>query len=216
MYESASNSTLYGQLTSSELTCQPQTVYIGPMNASIYVTNEGPSVTDRAGLYVNSKDKLYQHHTYAVVESVSPYISSTKGGTLLTITGQGFSKDTTQVDVGGAACEVKDVTNTEITCITPSQDLTSPGSGEMGLLFELWRGEHFIDIENEDKDKWAALNSSHPSYESSVPIEMSHTVQIDTPSVGKYRGETEVEIIDIIYLLLTSSSIFKNMSLNCH
>ncbi|KAK3879633.1 hypothetical protein Pcinc_015818 [Petrolisthes cinctipes] len=190
MYESASNTTLYGTLTDRELTCQPETVYIGPMNASMYVTDAGPSVNDKWGLYVNSKDIMYQHHTYAVVESVSPSTSSSNGGALLTITGQGFAKNTTQVDVGGAACEVKDVTNTEITCITPSQDLTAPGSGEMGLLFELWRGEHFNDIENEAK--WAALNSSHSSYEASVTFEMSHTVQIDSPSVGKYRGYLHV------------------------
>ncbi|KAK3895441.1 hypothetical protein Pcinc_000890 [Petrolisthes cinctipes] len=210
MYESASNTTLYGQLTSSELTCQPETVYIGPMNASMYVTSGGPSVTDKWGLYVDSKDSLYQHHTYAVVESVSPDISSTKGGTLLTITGQGFSRDTTQVDVGGAACEVKDITNTEITCITPSQDLTAPGSGEMGLLFELWRGEHFIDIENEAK--WAALNSSHPSYESNVTIEMTHTVQIDTPSVGKYRGYLHVGH-DGLYTLLPTQFTYHRLYL---
>ena len=51
---------------------------------------------------------------------VSPNHGSLLGGTCVAIAGEGFGNDTSlvKVTIGNAPCEVKTVTDTEITCVT--------------------------------------------------------------------------------------------------
>lgn len=53
------------QLESRSLRCQVTSKYIGPMNGTTYVTERGVSVNRKWGIYVDSQDRLFQHHTYA-------------------------------------------------------------------------------------------------------------------------------------------------------
>ena len=55
------------------------------------------------------------------VEAISPLSGSTAGGTKLTITGTGFVNvmDDIQFDIGGDFCTVKEMTYTQIICMTP-------------------------------------------------------------------------------------------------
>jgi len=54
--------------------------------------------------------------------SVSPLRGGTGGGTVLTITGQNFPTDSTQVTVtiAGTRCDISSITTTQITCATNS------------------------------------------------------------------------------------------------
>ncbi|XP_019729703.1 PKHD1 like 1, tandem duplicate 1 [Hippocampus comes] len=59
-----------------------------------------------------------------IVSSFSPTSGSAAGGTLLTVTGFGFSWDAT-VTVGGAVCEVVHASPTELKCTTPAGSVDS-------------------------------------------------------------------------------------------
>ncbi|KAG7173087.1 Fibrocystin-L-like 2 [Homarus americanus] len=185
----ATTGMLYVPLTSTrKLHCLVTSTYIGPMNTSVYVTDRGASSSTKWGMGVDSQDRLFQHHTYAAVESVSPDTSSSGGGALLTITGVGFDSNlgATEVRVGGAVCELQEITGEIITCLSPPQHLTGPGSGERGLIFELWEGAYFSNLAH--LPYWDNLTSTHPNYTSSVTLETRFDINLQAPSTGRIRG----------------------------
>ncbi|XP_063846340.1 fibrocystin-L-like isoform X1 [Scylla paramamosain] len=185
------NEELLGTLTSNDLTCLPQAKLIGPMNASVFVTNRGASKTDIYGMKVDRHDKLFQYHTYPGVSSVSPASGSTEGGTLITIDGVGFDPymQQTKVEVGGVECAVQEINDVQIQCLTPAQDETSAGPGERGLLVELYEGEYF-EAEFWTEESWTALSPSHAGYKSFVPEEtmLLFPVEITQDTVGIVTG----------------------------
>ncbi|KAM6974364.1 PKHD1 like 1, tandem duplicate 1, partial [Tautogolabrus adspersus] len=65
----------------------------------------------------------YKSQLTPVISEVSPRRGGTAGGTLLTITGSGFSTDQSKVKVtiADSACDVQSTTNTQITCVTNAQ-----------------------------------------------------------------------------------------------
>ncbi|XP_047481866.1 fibrocystin-L-like [Penaeus chinensis] len=180
------------QLESRSLRCQVTSKYIGPMNGTTYVTERGVSVNRRGGIYVDSQDRLFQHHTYAGVDSVSPSSGSTQGNTLLTVTGVGFDPypGKTEVWVGGAECVIQDVQDETLTCLTPSQDETGPASGERGILSETWNGVYVSNLL--DDSLWDALDSSHSGYSSSVMMDTRITVDGTQTLTGKVSGYLHV------------------------
>ena len=60
----------------------------------------------------------YDSSLTPVMESVSPNRGGTGGGTLLTITGSGFSNANKEVTIDGSVCEIATESDTEITCYT--------------------------------------------------------------------------------------------------
>ncbi|XP_063605340.1 fibrocystin-L-like [Penaeus indicus] len=180
------------QLELQSLRCQVTSKYIGPMNGTTYVTERGVSVGRKWGIYVDSQDRLFQHHTYAGVDSVSPSSGSTQGNTLLKVTGVGFDPypGKTEVWVGGAECVIQDVQDETLTCLTPSQDETGPASGERGILSETWNGVYVSNLL--DDSLWDALDSSHSGYSSSVMMDTRIAVDGTQNLTGKVSGYLHV------------------------
>lgn len=68
----------------------------------------------------------YMFQLHANIRSVQPAAGSTAGGTLLTITGEGFSQSqwglgSTSIVVGGSVCDVVAASYAQVTCITRAQ-----------------------------------------------------------------------------------------------
>ncbi|KAK7084670.1 hypothetical protein SK128_002604 [Halocaridina rubra] len=183
----ATSGELYGVLEDRGLTCLVTSKNIGPMNGTMYVQERGASVVGKWGVYVDSQDKLYQHHTYAGVDSVSPATGSPGGSTVITVTGVGFNSlpGSTEVKVGGADCKIQEIADNSITCLTPAEDQTSAGSRERGLQWEFWHGQ-YPDLANEAQ--WSALTSSHPDYSTQIVLDAEFDISMTSNSAGKLSG----------------------------
>ncbi|XP_068250285.1 fibrocystin-L-like [Palaemon carinicauda] len=187
----ATSGELYVPLTSRTLTCRVLSPNIGPMNGTVYVTTRGAAETRWYGMYSDSQDKLYQYHTYAGVNSVSPSTGSPGGNTLITVTGVGFSSipGATEVSVGGAVCDIQSISYDSLTCLTPAEDATSPGPRERGFLWEFWEGV-FPDLNNDEE--WYALNSTHDNYSFSYMLDINFNIEMSAPSTGRLTGYLNV------------------------
>ncbi|XP_069076732.1 fibrocystin-L-like isoform X2 [Pleurodeles waltl] len=153
--------TLYGlQLTFNEMgtiTCKMTGTYVGHHNVSFILDAQyGRSAPQLNTYFVSSVNKIAMFQTYAVVSGISPSAGSTKGGNLLTITGQYFD-DTDQpisVLLGGHRCDVQSHTDTRITCKAPSKptrdtfDFTTLFPGGRGLMLELWNNSNPSRLED--------------------------------------------------------------------
>src|SRR5205085_167554 len=53
------------------------------------------------------------------IGTITPSAIATKGGVLLTISGQNFGSSAARVDVGTAACPISSQTDSEIICASP-------------------------------------------------------------------------------------------------
>merc|ERR1712128_148523 len=124
------------------LICIPGGTFIGPLNATVFVSGKyGKSRID--GAYsVNSKGQLFVYHTLPEITSISPNTGGSKGGTHVTIKGNSFDAygDITQVKIGSTPCDIVTIDNNELVCSTPPEDsLSGTGIGPRGLLYELWK-----------------------------------------------------------------------------
>ncbi|XP_068236296.1 fibrocystin-L-like [Palaemon carinicauda] len=187
VYNESSNQP-YGYLENRKVSCIPLSKYAGPMNATAYVTERGSSVTSKWSIRVDSQDRLYQHETYPGIFGISPNTGGSTGGTLLTINGVGFDPNpgTTEVKVGGSVCQVQEVTDDIIRCLTPSEDKTGPAAGERGLLWEQWTGVSINSMD--DVEAWNQLNSSHVNYKSVVYDDAQFELDITEMTLGKLSG----------------------------
>ncbi|XP_063852317.1 uncharacterized protein LOC135095411 isoform X3 [Scylla paramamosain] len=61
------NLELCDTLTREKVTCRSKAKLVHPMNATVCVTGRGASEVTKIGMYVDSQDRLYQFHTYAVM-----------------------------------------------------------------------------------------------------------------------------------------------------
>merc|ERR1712013_851414 len=93
------------------LTCKTSGSFIGPLNATLLVSEYGQSIIDKSALSVNSKGQAFFYHTLPEVTSVTSNTGADVGGTFLTLEGLGFDgyKDNTQVFVNDCACCKKGV-----------------------------------------------------------------------------------------------------------
>ena len=123
------------------MVCSPGGTYIGPLNATVFVSGKyGKSKVD--GAYsINSKGQMFMYHTLPEITSVSPNTGADVGGTHVTVQGNSFDSmvGKTEVMLGSTPCEIVSVTNTELVCSTPAlTDLTNTNAGGRGLLYEIW------------------------------------------------------------------------------
>ena len=127
-----------------QVTCAPGGSFIGPMNATIFVSGKyGKSQVDKDqnGYSVNSKNQLFMYHTLPEVTSVSPNVGASSGSTRVTITGNSFDSfgDNTVVLLGKTPCTVVSISNNELVCSTPAEaDVEDSKAGTRGLLYEIW------------------------------------------------------------------------------
>ena len=94
----------------------------GQYNFTFTTQNEGTATTSQDFIHVLGNENLdpFNFEVYPMIRSVSPKIGSAEGGTVITITGTGFSSTLgeTTVELGGKSCEILTHTSTEITCVT--------------------------------------------------------------------------------------------------
>ncbi|CAJ1082786.1 fibrocystin-L-like [Xyrichtys novacula] len=151
--------------TDSELSC------------SIVVSTKNDAVTISGGF-------TYKSQLTPVITKVSPRRGGTAGGTLLTITGSGFSTDKSKVTVtiAGSVCDVKSTTNTKITCVTNSQSQSQEAKvrvtiGEQGDARQDNADFFYIDVWS-SKYTWGG--QSPPEMGSFAIVTKGQTILLDT------------------------------------
>ena len=149
-----------------QVTCAPGGSFIGPMNATIFVSGKyGKSQVDSNGnaYSVNSKNQLFMYHTLPEVTSITPNVGASSGSTQIKITGNSFDSfaDNTVVMIGSTPCNIVSIQNEELTCSTPAEaDVDDSSAGTRGLLYEIW-----TETEGDVADI-SALDSSAEDYQS--------------------------------------------------
>ncbi|KAF0024292.1 hypothetical protein F2P81_023094 [Scophthalmus maximus] len=104
--------------TPTNITCRLPALPPGRHKVNVQVGNNG---------YSQISDGVNATVDYVLeVHSVSPLFGSLMGGTRLTVSGSGFSSDTSdnQVSVGGSACEVDAASVNELQCVMQSEEKT--------------------------------------------------------------------------------------------
>ncbi|KAM9839131.1 PKHD1 like 1, tandem duplicate 1 [Aulostomus maculatus] len=104
--------------TTSNITCLLPVLPPGLHKVDVQVGNNGsPQTSDGVNATIEYILEIY---------SVSPTRGSLLGGTWLTVSGSGFSNDTSgnEVSVGGADCEVKAASENELQCVVRSEEKT--------------------------------------------------------------------------------------------
>ncbi|XP_059206673.1 fibrocystin-L-like isoform X1 [Centropristis striata] len=106
------------QWTATNITCRLPVLPPGMHKVHVKVGNNGYPRTSSG---VNATVECILQ-----VSSVSPQLGSLMGGTRLTISGSGFSTNTSdnQVSVGGTECEVKTASENELQCVMQSDEKT--------------------------------------------------------------------------------------------
>ncbi|KAF7655004.1 hypothetical protein LDENG_00062160 [Lucifuga dentata] len=144
------------------MSCKITSTYIGHHNFSFILDSEyGRSLTEMNLKRVSALNQIAMFQTYAEVTGVSPSKGSLMGGTLLTINGRFFDQTDhpARVLVGGLPCEVQSVSDDEITCRTPRQQIKNMtgNPGGRGMKVEVWNNTRPHDLEdirdyNQSKD----------------------------------------------------------------
>ena len=105
------------------LTCIPGGTFIGPLNATVFVSGQYGKSKISGAYSINSKGQLFVYHTLPEITSVSPNVGGSEGGTHVTIQGNSFDSfpGKTQVMLGSTPCEIVSVTSAELVCSTPAE-----------------------------------------------------------------------------------------------
>ncbi|XP_072025340.1 fibrocystin-L-like [Amphiura filiformis] len=159
-------------------------------NFSIVSSNLGlgSSMNLPKSLRVSGKNELYHYQTHAVITSVEPTHGSLEGGTLLTITGNYFAnrgyRTPARVSVGGVPCVVKNVSDTEIKCVTgkAAENSTNKYPGSRGLIFDKWDTRFSFEDE-----KWTTTSPALSKHviEGSTPLD---NITLGDYYCGRLRG----------------------------
>eukprot|EP00091_Calanus_sinicus_P002584 TRINITY_DN12661_c0_g1_i1.p1 TRINITY_DN12661_c0_g1~~TRINITY_DN12661_c0_g1_i1.p1 ORF type:complete len:350 (-),score=80.50 TRINITY_DN12661_c0_g1_i1:331-1380(-) len=106
------------------IACKPAGSFIGPVNATLYVSGKYGKSKVNGAYSVNSKGQLFVYHTLPEITSISPNTGGSMGGTHVTIKGNSFDAfgDKTKVKIGSTACEIFSINNNELICSTPPED----------------------------------------------------------------------------------------------
>lgn len=152
-------SELFTQVKRKYMKCRLDKPEIGYFRASMLITNEyGRSINDEKMSYVSPDENVYNFQTFAQVDSVSPQVGSTLGGTRVTIIGKYLYTDDNvpaKIEVAGQPCKVidfdmKNFQETKIVCETsPEVAVTNVNYGNRGLnLIKDNVDTGFNDLEN--------------------------------------------------------------------
>ncbi|XP_062574409.1 fibrocystin-L-like [Saccostrea cucullata] len=167
----AENDVFYGKALNNENTwngymkCKMNGKFVGNQNVSYIISGSFGRSCRPKSLLLSRTKQLYLFQTYAEVTSVSPSVGSIHGDTMVTITGKNFdqTRSPAKVKISGQDCDVKSVTETQITCLTPPKPATlhSKLPGNRGLWLEVWNStsRHFDRIH-----EVLTFNKSYPDY----------------------------------------------------
>ena len=148
----------------SSITCVLSAIPGGDYNVIVYNSDLG----------LSNNDVIYS--SSLTMASISPSFGSFGGGSLLTIMGEGFdSVNFPSVNVCGASCAVQTVSDTELTCLTPSNS----GSGSV---------ECNVELEQTAGSSTSLTNAF--SYESSLTPQVTEV----SPRRGGTGGGTPITI----------------------
>ncbi|XP_021358206.1 fibrocystin-L-like [Mizuhopecten yessoensis] len=157
-----------GESKQGVLTCKMSKLgsKIGNLNVSYTLTARGRSKTDLNLYRVSRNGQIFMFQSYAEINSVTPSLGSTEGGTVITISGSVFDETSTEavVKVGDTRCRVITINATTIICKTarkpeiPHQHYP----GNRGVSVESWKDTHESNLE-----KVMNLNESASDYQTS-------------------------------------------------
>ena len=142
-------------------------------------------LTQEAGTITKSGLFSYDSSMTPVIQSVSPNRGGTGGGTLLTISGSGFSENSNMVTIDESKCVVVTQTPTEITCSTNHHNgavktnviVDIPGKGHAKYQ-DAESGEfYYIDRWS---SKWTWGGTGTPLEEEFIVITPGMTILLDT------------------------------------
>ena len=118
-FSSAANVTVCGLECAVQSASTSQLVCLTPPNSDTGATLACEvSVVQQSGSVFLSNAFTYDASLTPTVTAVSPLRGGTGGGTLLTITGTGFSTTANTVSIAGSSCDIASQSSTEITCYT--------------------------------------------------------------------------------------------------
>ena len=136
-------SELFQDVTRKHMKCRLDKPEIGYFRATMLVTNEyGRSKNGDQMSYVSPDENIYNFQTYAQVDSVSPQVGSTLGGTKVTIIGKYLYTDDNvpaKIEIAGQPCKVVEFNmesfqETKIVCETsPKVSVTNTNYGNRGI-----------------------------------------------------------------------------------
>uniref|UniRef100_A0A3B4ZZ57 PKHD1 like 1 n=1 Tax=Stegastes partitus TaxID=144197 RepID=A0A3B4ZZ57_9TELE len=126
----------------------------------------------------------YRSRLTPVITEVSPRRGGTAGGTRLTISGSGFSSDTSKVNVtiAGSVCDVQSANDTHIVCVTNSQKQSQETKVRVNVadrgLAKMDNADFFyVDVWS-SRFTWGGL--SPPEKGSFAVITKNQTILLDT------------------------------------
>ncbi|XP_061682368.1 PKHD1 like 1, tandem duplicate 1 [Syngnathoides biaculeatus] len=170
------------------MSCKMTGTYVGHHNMTYILDgNYGRSLTEKNLLRVSGQGQICMFQTFAEVLSVTPSDGSVMGGTLLTIRGRFFDETdrSARVLAGGLPCEIKSLSDNEITCMTqrrPTDDRqtnTTIYPGGRGLKMQVWnntRPSQLADIRS--------YNESKEGYWEQWIDSMPHTFALELDSIS--------------------------------
>eukprot|EP00742_Colponemidia_sp_Colp-10_P000666 GILJ01000725.1.p1 GENE.GILJ01000725.1~~GILJ01000725.1.p1 ORF type:complete len:5003 (-),score=847.36 GILJ01000725.1:252-15260(-) len=127
----------------TNVACLVNNLEAGFENVSYSIPALGSSLALPSALHLDSSlAAAAMLEVYPVVTAVTPSISTTQGGTLITISGSGFSLDSNHMSVqaGGSPCTIVSASNTEIQCLTSAHSgpVTPVSEGGRGMEVNRW------------------------------------------------------------------------------
>ena len=190
---------LYGLTLDSEesnegsITCKPGGTFIGPVNATVFVSGTYGKSQVKGAYSVNSKGQMFVYHTLPEVTSVSPNTGGAEGGTHITIRGNTFDSmaGKTQVMIGQTPCAIISVTNEELVCTTPAQaDLTGTNAGSRGLMYELWNTTEDATVTDTSADDYHSMVLDGSTVDSAQFNETNgYTARLSGLFIAPYTGK---------------------------
>jgi len=108
------------------MNCRIDSNTVGHFFLSLRTKEKGRARNPKLGKFFDENGDVKSFTLTGGIDSISPVEGSNEGGTMITISGQGFHRtgDLTEVLVGGDPCEIKTIDPYQITCLTqkPSFD----------------------------------------------------------------------------------------------
>lgn len=99
-------------VSDQQVTCQLDGLDIGDQSINLNKQQVGNAIINSSQVIITGQSQI---------QSISPSSGSVNGGTLLTITGNGFDKNTTTIYIDGTSlCKIVSLTINQVTCLTSS------------------------------------------------------------------------------------------------